>query len=303
MKNDHVLRGSMCALLGGISWGFSGTCAQFLMSNYHVSALWITCARMLFAAVFFLAVIVVRDFKSLIAISHDWRSLVMIVIFSLFGVFLVQIAYLKVIGYTNSGTGTMFEQTGLVLIMLYVCIQEKRFPKLREVIGLVLAFAGMVAISTQGHIGGVAIPLKGLIWGIISAVGYALYALLPVALLKKWDSIMISGLSMLFGGVIASLAVQPWKMPVPMEPGLIGAVAAIILIGTFLSYILYLQAIHDAGPLKTSLLCSVEPASAMVISAVWLGTHISIFDVVGCILIIAMVFFVTQREATCKDKE
>lgn len=28
MKNDHVLRGSICALLGGISWGFSGRRSQ-----------------------------------------------------------------------------------------------------------------------------------------------------------------------------------------------------------------------------------------------------------------------------------
>ncbi|MFR7737345.1 MAG: hypothetical protein ACLU0V_06965, partial [Eggerthella lenta] len=39
--NRHVVRGIVCALAGGICWGFSGTCAQLLMNDYGAPATWI----------------------------------------------------------------------------------------------------------------------------------------------------------------------------------------------------------------------------------------------------------------------
>ena len=34
-----AVHGSLCAIFGGIFWGFSGTCAQYLFSAYAVDPL------------------------------------------------------------------------------------------------------------------------------------------------------------------------------------------------------------------------------------------------------------------------
>lgn len=296
VQGNHVTRGVVCALLGGVLWGFSGTCAQLLMSTYEVPALWITCARMLIAGALFLAATAVKDWRGLAAVFRDWRSLISIAAFAIFGVLLTQVSYLLTIGYTDAGTGTMLEQIGLVFIMLYVCLRNRRLPKLREAFGLVLALIGMVVISTQGDLGGLAIPIEGLAWGLVAALALAFYTLMPTRVLKKWGSLIVTGLAMTFGGVAATLFVQPWTIPVTVEPGMVATMAAIIVVGTLGAYMLYLQGITDAGPVKASLLCCVEPVSAMIISATWLGTPVTAFDIVGCVLILAMVFLVTQRE-------
>ena len=90
------------------------------MDGYGVPALWITCARMVIAAACFLFMTAVRDWRSLIAVFRDVRSVVQIAAFALFGILLTQVSYLTTIGYTNAATGTALEQVGLVLIMLYV---------------------------------------------------------------------------------------------------------------------------------------------------------------------------------------
>ena len=46
------------------------------------------------------------------------------------------------------------------------------------------------------------------------------------------------------------------------------AVAAMIIVGTVIAYPLYVQGVSDVGPVKASMLASVEPVSAAVISAV-----------------------------------
>ena len=43
---NQTVRGTLCTILGGIFWGFSGTCGQYLFSQYGVSSLWVTCVRL-----------------------------------------------------------------------------------------------------------------------------------------------------------------------------------------------------------------------------------------------------------------
>ena len=266
------------------------------MSTYEVPALWITCVRMLVAGALFLIATIVKDWGRLVAVFRDRRSLATIVCFALFGVLLTQVSYLYAIGYTDAGTGTMLEQIGLVLIMLYVCVRGRRMPRPREVVGLAFALLGMVVISTQGNLGSLAIPPEGLAWGLVSAVALAFYTLIPGRVLKKWGSLVVTGLAMMFGGTAATAFVQPWNIQVALEPGMVAAMAAIVVVGTLGAYMLYLQGITDAGPVKASLLCCVEPVSALVISAAWLGTPVTASDAIGCVLILVMVFLVTQRE-------
>lgn len=292
----HVARGVVCALAGGICWGFSGTCAQLLMDDYGAPATWITCLRMVIAAAFFLFLTAVRNWRDLVAVFRDWRSLVQIAAFAIFGVLLTQLSYLNAISYTSAGVGTTIEQVGLVFIMLYVCLRNRRLPRLREAAGLVLALGGMVLIATQGDPGRLAIPPEGLAWGLVSAVALTFYTLMPVRVLGKWGSMLVTGLAMLFGGSAASLVVQPWTMDVQLSTGGLAAFVAIVLVGTLGAYMLYLQGVNDAGPVKASLLCCVEPVSAMILALVWLHSPVSVWDLAGCALIVAMIFLVTERE-------
>lgn len=294
--NRHLMRGVVCALAGGICWGFSGTCAQLLMNDYGVPATWITCVRMVVAAAFFLVLTAFRNWRDLVAVFRDWRSLVQIALFAIFGVLLTQLSYLNAISYTGAGVGTTIEQVGLVLIMLYVCVRAKRLPRMREAVGLVLALGGMLIIATQGEIDQLAIPIEGLTWGLISAVALTFYTLMPVRVLKKWGSMLVTGLAMLFGGSAASAVVQPWTMPVALPLGGLAALVAIVLVGTLGAYMLYLQGVNDAGPVKASLLCCVEPVSAMILALVWLHAPVTAWDLMGCALIVVMIFLVTERE-------
>ena len=292
----RVARGIAFAALGGICWGFSGTCAQLMTSGFGVSVSWITCVRLLSAAAIFLAVCAVREPRNLLAALRDVRSLARIAAFALFGVLLTQMSYLTAISYTNAGTGTVLERLGLVLIMLYVCLRMRRLPKVREAAGLVLAIAGTVLIATKGNLGALAIPAEGLFWGLVSAFALACYTLIPGKALEKWGSFIVTGLSMLIGGVVATAAVRPWTIEVDLSFDLALVMGAMVLVGTFAAYLFYLQGITDAGPVRAGLVGCVEPVSATVISAVWLGTPVVPVDLAGVALIIGMMFLVAQRD-------
>lgn len=295
-RKSHVARGIVFAALGGICWGFSGTCAQLMTSELGVPVTWITCVRLLLGALIFLVACLFKNWRSLRAVLRDKRSLLRIAAFSMFGVLLTQISYLSSISYTNAGTGTVLERLGLVVIMFIVCVRVRRWPKPRELFGLVFALGGTFLIATKGNIGALAIPAEGLMWGVVSAFALAAYTLIPGKALAKWGSFIVTGLAMLLGGTVATVFIQPWNIPVHVTPDLVGVMAAMVLIGTFAAYLFYLQGITDAGPVRAGLVGCVEPVSATVISAVWLGTPVTPVDVVGIAMIVVMVLLVTQRE-------
>ena len=44
-KNN--LKGYMLAILGGVSWGISGVCSQYLFTQYDLSADWLTAIELI----------------------------------------------------------------------------------------------------------------------------------------------------------------------------------------------------------------------------------------------------------------
>lgn len=301
LQGQHVTRGVIFALIGGICWGFSGTCAQLLMNQYGAPSEWITCVRMLLSAVFFLGAAVIKDWRALAALFRDVRSVIGIAVFAVFGIVLCQMSYLNVIHYTSAGVGTTLEQLGLVLIMLWTCMRKHRLPNVREVLGLLLALFGLVLIATQGDISKLAVSREGLFWGLMSAVALALYTLMPVKVLAKWGSMLVTGFAMLFGGMVLTPIVQPWDVPMELSLGAIGAFAAIVLVGTCAAYMFYLQGVNDCGPVKAGLLCAAEPVSAMVLAVVWLHEPASAWDIAGCVCILLMIVLVSELKPKEKD--
>lgn len=300
VHGSHTARGIICALVGAVCWGFSGTCGQLLMNTYGAPSEWITCARMLLSAVFFLGVALFLNWHSLIALLRDVRSIASIITFSIFGVALCQMSYMNVIRYTSAGVGTTLEQFGLVFIMLWTCLRHHRLPRIREVAGLVLAFAGLILIATQGDLTKLAVSVEGLAWGMMAAFALALYTLMPVKVVSKWGSLLVTGMAMLIGGAFMTPFVQPWDIPFELSLPALGAFAAIVFAGTCAAYLLYLQGVTDAGPVRAGLLCAVEPVSAMLLAVYWLHTSVSCWDVAGCVCILCMIVAVSDFKVNFK---
>lgn len=294
--SGRVLRGVLCVALGGICWGFSGTCAQLLTAIYGVPVSWVICLRLAGAALMYLVACLVANRQGLVALLRDRRSVGGVFVFSLLGVLLVQVCYVSCISHTNSGTATVFERMGLIIIMLFTCITMRRRPLKRELLAVVMALVGAVCIATKGNLGSLSISSLGLLWGMGSAVSLAFYTLLPEKLLNRWGSLPVTSLAMVFAAIVANAAVQPWTTDVQVTPEIVAAMIAMIVFGTFCAYLLFLHGLKDAGPMLAGLVGSIEPVAATVISALWLGTYVGPFDIAGCALIVVMVFLVTQRD-------
>ncbi|WP_291288553.1 EamA family transporter [Enorma sp.] len=282
--------GVLATLFGGLFWGFSGTCADFLFENYAVDTLWLACMRQLVSGGIFLVVILLTQRDKLFALLRNKRDMGILAVFAASGVLLNQLGYLMTIRLTNAGTATVLQCLQLIIIMVYACLTTHRAPRKRELAGVVLALVGTYLLATGGNPSNLAIPFEGLVVGLLAAVGASCMSIIPARLLREYGASVVTGMGMLLSGIVTSAFVQPWAH-MPALDG-IGWAAFIVLaaVGSCLAYSLYMQGVRDIGSMRASLIGTIEPVSAAVTSALVLGTVFTVTDIAGFAAIIVMVF-------------
>lgn len=292
-------RGVLCAVAGGAMWGFSGACAQYLYAHYDIDPLFITWVRMLGSGILFMAILVAMQRDRLRRLVGDRRSLAGLTFFGVAGLFLCQYTYTASVNATNAGTATVLQSLNTVLIVAATCLMMRRAPRAMELGGLALALAATWLIATKGNPSALMIPPVGLAWGLANALSCTLYIMYPRRLFERWGSLLVTGTGMLIGGVAAAaiwLCGGVFGAP-PAIPALgidgIAVLAAIVLVGTLAAFGLYLHGVAVVGSVKGGLLGTVEPGSAMILSALWLGTMFTWADWLGLVLMVSMVFLVT----------
>lgn len=291
-QDRRAVTGVLATLAGGIFWGFSGTCASFLFENYAIDTVWLMCARQVVSGLIFLAVILSReaDRKNLVKLLTTPHDLGVLVVFAALGVLLNQYGYLMAVKLTNAGTATVLQCLQLVLIMVYSCLRSHRAPRRREFAGVVLALVGTYLLATGGNPSNLAIPLDGLVIGLIAAVGAACMSIIPTRILPKYGASVVTGSGMLLSGIVMSGIFHPWENMPQLDGMGWGAFLVLAAVGSCLAYSLYMQGVKDIGSMRASLIGTVEPVSAAVTSAIALGTIFTVPDIAGFVCIIVMVF-------------
>ena len=290
---NRNLRGVICTLLSGVFWGLSGACSEYLFTNYDMDSRLLTVIRLLVTGVTLTLLTLLLHRERFVGILRSRSDALQLAAFGLFGLMFSQYSYLTSIKHSNSGTATVLQYVGPVLVVAYVCLRSKRRPTRIEATAIILAVLGTYLLATHGNPRTMVLTPLGLGWGLISAVSVAFYTLLPEKITPKWGSMTVSGMGMLLGGIVMSLVVQAWEIPFSLDLKGFFALASVVVLGTVFAYTMYLQGISDIGPMKASMLASVEPISATLFSVLWLKNSFQLMDFLGFICIITTIFLLT----------
>lgn len=302
-QKKRQIRGVILTLTGGTAWGFSGTCGQYIFANSQMESGMLAAIRMLGAGVILLLFTLLTRKKETFRIWKSPADAARLIIFAIGGLMFSQYAYLTAISYSNSGTATVFQNTGIILIMIVSCIAARRLPKGKEVTAAVLTLAGVVLLATHGRLDGLVISGEALTWGGLAALALTTYTLLPGGLLKKWGTPLVNGFAMLIGGLVMAGAFRIWEKSWNFEIHIILALLVMVVFGTVISFSFYLQGVSDIGPVKASMLACVEPVVATLVSALWLGTEFALLDLLGFALIIGGCLLVSLSGNDRKTQE
>lgn len=281
--------GTFLTISGGILWGISGVCGQFLFQNKNVTASWLVPLRLVTAGFLLLCYYLIRDKGKAFDIWKTKRNRIDIIIYGLAGMMLCQYSYFQTIEWSNAGTATVIQYLGPALIVVWVCLQTKRLPEKKEVLGVILAVTGIFLIATHGNPTTLALSQKALIMGLISAVSVVIYTVKPARMQAEFDTPLILAWGMLIGGTALTIAFRPWNNKVIFDGETFTALTFIILFGTMAGFSMYMTGVKMIGSVKASLYSCVEPVASMVLTAVWMKVSFTTPDLIGTVFVIATI--------------
>lgn len=292
---SNSLKGTLLTVVAGIAWGLSGTSGQYLMVH-GISALLLTNLRLLIAGGILMLLAYATAKDRILAFLTDRKSLLSLLLFALIGLFLNQFAYLTAIQETNAGTATVLQYVCPVGILIYSCIKDKVAPTLGEIVSIILAIGGTFLIATHGQLDQLSMTPSGLFWGLFSALTYAMYIILPIALIKKWGSSLVIGVGMVIAGLVALPFTGVLEANIPTSLDFLLAFAGIILIGTVFAYTAFLKGASLIGPVKSSLLASIEPISAVFFAFLIMNEQFYPIDFLGMAMILFAVTLISLKD-------
>lgn len=290
MKKNNTIRGYMLAILGGVSWGISGVCSQYLFMKYEVSADWLTAVRMLLSGILLLMLALQREHMRVFKIWKERKDVVWLIAFGLAGLLLCQYTFLAAIKYSNSATATVLQSLNVVLMAIVMSGWNKKRMSKIQIAAIILAISGTYLIATKGNPMSIDISAKGLTFGILAAVGVVVYTLLSRPIIASWGNLTITGWGMLIGGMVLFVVTRAWIFPTNLDFPAWIIIAVIVIIGTAVGFSVFLESVKYIGPVKSTLLGCLEPASATILSALVLGTRFTVVELIGFVLVVGTVF-------------
>ena len=295
MKTRGLLFGMLITFAGGVLWGFSGVCGQYLFVEKGVSANWLVPQRLFIAGAALVLYYAVRLRGRVFAPLRDRALLPQFLAYSLLGLMLTQYFYFYSIELSNAAVATVIQYTAPAMILAVVCLSERRLPHINEFVALVLAILGVVILATHGDLGRLVISEKALVFCLLSAVCVCVYNLAPKTLNRKYPVVLNLGWGMTLGGVVLGLFTRVWNLPGVSDAGGIAAFVAVVFFGTILAFSFYMVGVNLIGAPKASLIAAIEPVSAACFAHFWLGTDFVFLDFVGFVLIISCIFLLAKK--------
>ncbi|MFC5589288.1 DMT family transporter [Sporosarcina soli] len=280
-------KGIVMIVLGGIFWGASGPMLEWILVNSGMSVPSVLIIRLLLAGLLILAFLKIKGQKITLPLRQKvWVR--QLVIFGVFGMLGVQYAFLASIDESNAVIATLFQFLAPIYIIIFISFRQKTWPPIAQVLGIAVTFIGLFLLLTNGTLAGFTLSKIALFWGIVVGLAFAFYTLYPVRLMQEWGVLLMVGWAMLIGGLalFAMNSVTFFKeLHHLLEWRMTGMLVLVILVGT-LAFVLFLASMKYISPVETSVLSSFEPLTAMVISVLWLGHMLGIWQTAGAIIML-----------------
>ena len=299
-KNDNT--GMLSTFVGGTLWGVNGVMGNYLFLHKNVTTPWLIPYRLILAGFLLLGYLYHKKGSKIFDILKNPKDLLQIVLFGLIGMLGTQYTYFSAIQFSNAAIATVLTYFGPTLVLIYMCLREKRKPLKYEIVSICLSSFGVFLLATHGDITSLQISFKALVWGILSALSVVFYTVQPESLLKKYGASIVVAWGMMIGGIFITFVTKPWNISVTFDFVTFLVLMLIIVFGTIIAFILYLTGVNIIGPTKASIIACIEPVAATICAILFLGVTFDFLDLIGFICIISTIFIVAYFDKKAKKK-
>lgn len=295
MKRYEII-GIILTLLGATLWGVSGTSVQFVGNFRNMNLEWLLTMRLITAGLLTVLYGWIRQGNAIFNVFRNWRDTLGLVIFGVFGMALCQYTYFRSIVIAGAGIATVLQYLAPSMIIIYLLMRYGKRPSTGEIISVILALVGTICLMGNNGFSFESFRSDVLFWGLLSAVGVAVYSVSPVRLLATYGTIPIVGFGMLLSGLVAAALFQQPHSYATWDVWTVVGCFNVVFLGTIVSFNAYLEGVKRIGAVPGSILSSIEPISAAFFGWALLGNQFNWVGILGMAMIIATVIIIALEK-------
>jgi RarD protein len=203
------------------------------------------------------------------------------------------VMFMKALNNLSIGDAEFITYLAPVLVAILAPLVLKEKLEGTTVIALLLALAGMYFIALTGQSGEGGIRGVGIIYALIAAVSYAVLLIILKILREDTPTLTIT----FYQTAINAILLFPFCVFRYFPVSTRGWVSLIIMgtVHTALAGLVYIYAVKKVKAQHVGIIAYLEPLSAVIFGAIFLGEHPGWQDLVGGLLIIGAGAMVLRR--------
>lgn len=276
-------------VLGASLWGVIGVFVNDL-SAAGFSSLEIVTLRVVTAAVILVAYLLLLNPKLL---AIDLKDFPLFIGTGILSIVFFNWCYFTAIKEVSLSVAVMLLYTGPAFVVLLSRIFFKEPLKGKKIIALCLTLLGCVLVVRLFPINDLTISLFGVLIGLGSGFGYALYSIFGKVALKKYSSLTIITYTFVF----ASVALLPFigfsiDRSILAIPDVWWVIAGLGILPTALAYLLYTKGLSMIESGRASITATIEPLVATAIGVYLYNEVLTSYQLFGFLLIIGAVVLI-----------
>ncbi|MGD2013923.1 MAG: EamA family transporter [Desulfobacterales bacterium] len=278
--------GYLYVSLAAVLFAISGTAAKFLF-NDGITAFELIQMRTTLAFVGLLAWLCLKE-PTFLSIST--KSLAYFFSLGVFGIGSAQFFYLLAISKINVAAAILLHYTGPVFVALYVVLVQRQKLSVKSKLAIAGTLIGCFLVVGAYNLQLFALNKGGIIAGFTAAIAFAVYSILSDYGMRSHSPWTVLLYGMLFAAVMWNILHPPLEAFLHgYSPLQWGCIAFIGIFGTIFPFGLYFKGIKRIKPTNASITATLEPISAGVVAALFLGEVMVPLQIVGGLIVIGSI--------------
>lgn len=278
-------------IIAAVLWGTIGIFINYLSENGFAPLQLVTVRAGVTAAVVLGAILVSDPGKLRIRLKDIWifacNGICSFVFFNY-----CYFSAIKLIGLSASAV-LLYTAPVFVTLLAFVLFKEKL--TLKKIIALPIALAGCALISGAGNETAAAPPL-GILLGLGSGFGYALYTIFGRTALKRYDTLTVTFYTFLsaFIGMLLLPSSNAFSIPAAVKtPGIFIMLTLLGIVTSAIPYLCYTKGLSGAADAsKAPVIACAEPLVASLIGIALYGESFTVPTAAGMICVLTAIFII-----------
>ena len=286
--------GYLYVSLAAILFAISGTSAKFLF-NDGISAFQLIQMRTTLAFTGLLIWLCLR-YPTFLKISI--KNIPYFIGLGMFGIGSAQFFYLLAISKINVAAAILLHYTGPVFVALYVVFIQRQKLRFNITLAISGTLIGCFLVVGAYNLQLFALNRIGIIAGILAAVSFAVYSILSDYGMRKYTPWTVLLYGLLFAALMWNILHPPLEAFFHRySPVQWGWILFIGICGTIFPFGLYFEGVKRIQPTHASITATLEPISAGVIAAVFLGEVMVPLQIIGGLIVIVSIIILQLSRA------